>query len=501
MLFNSIHFMIFFPVVVGIYFLIPRKARYIWLLVSSYYFYMSWNPEYALLIACSTLVTYVSGRQLASLKKVPQSPKTAVCQKWVVALCLAVNLGILVFFKYSDFILNNFNHMLGILGVSQVRRKFDILLPVGISFYTFQALGYTIDVYRGKVEAEKNLLRYALFVSFFPQLVAGPIERSGNLIAQLNHVEDIRLWNYERITGGAVLMLWGLFQKMVIADRAAFFVDTVYNGYWRYGSIELILATVLFAVQIYCDFASYSLIAVGAARVMGIRLMENFDTPYFARSVKEFWRRWHVSLSSWFRDYLYIPLGGSRCSKLCCYRNIMITFLVSGLWHGASWSFVVWGGLHGAYQVIGDRLRPVKMRIEDRLKIKRDCFSYKLGQVLTTFGLVNVAWVFFRAASLKEAFFILGRIVTGWNPWVLSDQSLYQLGLDVTEVHILAVSLLALFLVDQMKYKTGKTLDLFLREQLLWFRWLVLFTLLFGIIIYGIYGPAFSAAAFIYFQF
>lgn len=501
MLFNSIDFMIFFPVVVGVYFLIPRKARYLWLLFASYYFYMSWNPEYALLIACSTVVTYASGRLLARLQKAPASAKTSFYQKWVVVVCLAVNLGILIFFKYSDFILNNLNHMLSVLGVSPVRRKFDILLPVGISFYTFQALGYTIDVYRGTVEAEKNLFRYALFVSFFPQLVAGPIERSGNLISQLNHVEEIRLWDYERITGGAVLMLWGLFQKMVIADRAAVLVDTVYNGYWHYGSIELILATVLFAVQIYCDFASYSLIAIGAARIMGIRLMENFDTPYFARSVREFWRRWHISLSSWFRDYLYIPLGGSRCSKLRYYGNLMVTFLVSGLWHGASWSFVAWGGLHGVYQVIGDRLRPVKRRIEDRLGVKRNCFSYKLGQVLVTFGLVNLAWVFFRAASLKEAVSILGRIVTRWNPWVLSDQSLYRLGLDVTEVHILAASLLVLFLVDRMKYKTGKTIELLLREQGLWFRWLALLALLFGIMIYGIYGPAYSAAAFIYFQF
>ncbi len=501
MLFNSIDFMIFFPVVVGVYFLIPRRARYLWLLLSSYYFYMSWNPEYALLIAGSTLATYGSGRLLARLQEAPARPKTSLYKKWVVAVCLAVNLGILVFFKYSDFILNNLNHMLSVLGVARIQRKFDILLPVGISFYTFQALGYTIDVYRGAVKAEKNLFRYALFVSFFPQLVAGPIERSGNLIAQLNHVEDIRLWDYERITGGAALMLWGLFQKMVIADRAAVLVDTVYNGYWYYGSIELILATVLFALQIYCDFASYSLIAVGAARIMGIRLMENFDTPYFARSIREFWRRWHISLSSWFRDYLYIPLGGSRRSKLRYYGNLMITFLVSGLWHGASWSFVAWGGLHGAYQVIGDRLEPVKRRMENRFSVNRDCFSYRLGQVLVTFALVNFAWVFFRAASLKEAVSILGRIATRWNPWVLSDQSLYRLGLDVTEVHILAISLLALFIVDRVKYKTGKTIDLVLREQVLWFRWLALFALLFGIIIYGMYGPAYSAAAFIYFQF
>lgn len=501
MLFNSIHFMIFFPVVVGIYFLIPRKARYIWLLVSSYYFYMSWNPEYALLIACSTLVTYVSGRQLASLKKVPQSPKTAVCQKWVVALCLAVNLGILVFFKYSDFILNNFNHMLGILGVSQVRRKFDILLPVGISFYTFQALGYTIDVYRGKVEAEKNLLRYALFVSFFPQLVAGPIERSGNLIAQLNHVEDIRLWNYERITGGAVLMLWGLFQKMVIADRAALFVDTVYNGYWRYGSIELILATVLFAVQIYCDFSSYSLIAVGAARVMGIRLMENFDTPYFACSIRDFWRRWHISLSTWLKDYLYIPLGGNRCGRLRSQINLMITFLVSGLWHGASWHFVVWGGLHGVYQIAGSQTRALRKRLYEKSHTKTDSFSFRFGQSAVTFVLAAFAWIFFRAESLTQACGYIKRMLTKPNIWALSDGTINKLGLDHTEMHIFFWSALLLLAVSIVKYKRQETIDMFLEKQCAWFRWLTVAGLFAVIFLFGIYGPGYDAGQFIYFQF
>lgn len=323
--------------------------RYIWLLCASYYFYMSWNPKYALLIAFSTVVTYLSGLLIGIINEnngdsSSQLQKSVRLKKWVVAGSFTVNLAILFFFKYFDFALSNVNRILTAVGISMIEKPFDVLLPVGISFYTFQALSYTMDVYRGDVRAERNILKYALFVSFFPQLVAGPIERSKNLLSQVEKAHTFQLWNYNRIANGAVIMLWGYFQKMVIADRVALLVDTVYDKYWLYGSTALILASVLFAVQIYCDFASYSSIAIGAAEIMGFSLMENFDTPYFSRSVKEFWRRWHISLSSWFRDYLYIPLGGNRKGKVRKYINTMVVFLTSGLWHGASWNFVVWGG-------------------------------------------------------------------------------------------------------------------------------------------------------------
>lgn len=345
MLFNSYNFMLFFPIVLLVYFVIPKKLRYIWLLVVSYYFYMGWNAKYAALIAFSTIITWLSGVLQGQIQKFDTDDDIKIKhKKIVVAFSFIINLGILIFFKYFDFIFNNINFALKHFGGAQLTNHFDIILPVGISFYTFQALGYTVDVYRRDIEPERNILRYALFVSFFPQLVAGPIERSKNLLTQVRNVEHIKLWNYDRVTSGAVLMLWGFFQKMVIADRAAILVDTVYNSYWTYGTIELIIATVLFAIQIYCDFGSYSMIAIGVAKVMGFELMENFNAPYFSRSIKEFWRRWHISLSTWFRDYLYIPLGGSRCSKIKKYRNLMITFLVSGLWHGANWGFIAWGG-------------------------------------------------------------------------------------------------------------------------------------------------------------
>lgn len=347
MLFNSINFLIFFPIVVLIYFLIPKRGRYLWLLAASYYFYMCWNVKYIVLILSSTLVTWIAGWFVFAWKEKAR-------RKAVLGASLLFNLGLLFFFKYFDFFWENCGKALGILGKSLPDKPFDVLLPVGISFYTFQALGYLFDVYRGKIEPERNFFRYALFVSFFPQLVAGPIERSDHLLQQMNHIEEIKVWDYENIAHGLMQMVWGLFQKMVIADRVAILVDMVFNNYYIYGTVPLAMGAAGFGLQIYCDFASYSAIAIGAARVMGFDLMENFDTPYFSRSISEFWHRWHISLSSWFRDYLYIPLGGNRCSRLRKYGNLLITFMVSGLWHGAGWTFLAWGMLHGVYQILGD---------------------------------------------------------------------------------------------------------------------------------------------------
>ena len=342
MLFNSVSFLIFFPIVVLMYFLIPKRMKYIWLLIASYYFYMSWNPKYVLLMMMSTVLTWLAGWGISYVraKRIGGQLLKRLCM----IVCCLVNLGILFFFKYFDFILENINAVIGRIGIQIIEKPFDVVLPVGISFYTFQALGYMIDVYRGTVEAEKNIAKYALFVSFFPQLVAGPIERTGNLLKQINEIPDKRLVNYERITNGLVYMLYGFFLKLVIADRISIMVDTVYNKWFIYGTVELVVASVGFAIQIYCDFSSYSTIAIGAAQVMGFELMENFDAPYFSRSIKEFWHRWHISLSTWFRDYVYIPLGGSHCTKGRKYFNLMVTFLISGLWHGAEWTFVIWGG-------------------------------------------------------------------------------------------------------------------------------------------------------------
>lgn len=502
MLFNSFHFLIFFPIVTGIYFIVPKKIRSLWLLIASYYFYMSWNAAYALLIAFSTIVTWLSGYLLG---KYPQKEEGATpVRKWIVAVSFIVNLGILGFFKYFAFALSNVNHVLSIAGFPVVEKPFDVILPVGISFYTFQALGYTVDVYRHDIEPERNILKYALFVSFFPQLVAGPIERSKNLlqqIRQIDHTDFRELFQYERIAGGLQIMLWGFFQKLVIADRIAILVNTVFDSWYFYGTVELAVAAVAFSIQIYCDFASYSTIAIGAARVMGFTLMENFDTPYFACSIRDFWRRWHISLSTWLKDYLYIPLGGNRCGRLRQHVNIMATFLVSGLWHGASWHFVVWGGMHGAFQVIGAQTRAFRKNLYARTNTKTDSFSFRFGQMVLTFLLASFAWIFFRAASLSQACGYVKRLFTRPNLWALSDGTIYELGLEQTEIHILMFALLILFLISIVKYKNRESLDLFLSKQCAWFRWLFVAILFAFIFLFGIYGPGYDAGQFIYFQF
>lgn len=472
----------------------PKKIRYIWLLVASYYFYMCWNAKYVLLIFASTFITWLSGLLISKYKNMR-------IKKGIVALSFISNLGILFLFKYLDFLILNINRVLSITNFELISNPFDILLPVGISFYTFQALGYTVDVYRGELEAEKNPLRYALFISFFPQLVAGPIERSKNLLMQLKKVDTESKWNYERAVEGIILMLWGLFLKMVVADRIAIFVNEIFENTYSFGTIELVLGAVAFGIQIYCDFNGYSTIAIGAAKIMGFTLSENFNVPYFATSIKDFWRRWHISLSMWFRDYLYIPLGGNRCSRIRRYVNIMITFLVSGLWHGASWTYVVWGGLHGLYQVLGDILKPIRQKIIKVTKIDTEVFSYKFGQVIITLSLTTFAWIFFRANSITEACYYIQRLFTKWNPWVLFDQSLYTHGLDIIEMNVLVIAVLCVLLVDFIKYKKNCTIAQILIKQNLWFRWGIMIFLVITILVYGKYGIDFDSSKFIYFDF
>lgn len=342
MLFNSIDFLIFFPIVLFIYFIIPNKVKYIWLLMASYYFYICWNAKYVLLILSSTVITYISGLLLEKVKKtICDEKKGQKLKKIVVVISAMLNLVILFYFKYINFALSILTIAFSTINVRLNVPVYDIVLPVGISFYTFQALSYTVDVYRNEIHAENNFFRYALFVSFFPQLVAGPIERSKNLLKQLTKPHK---FNFESVREGCLLMIWGFFLKIVIADRVAIFVDTVYGDIITYPGYFLTVATMLFAVQIYCDFAGYSTIAMGVSKMFGVQLMENFDAPYLSTSIGEFWRRWHISLTSWFKDYTYILLGGNRKGKIRKYTNKMVVFLVSGLWHGASPTFIIWGG-------------------------------------------------------------------------------------------------------------------------------------------------------------
>lgn len=488
MLFNSIDFLFFFPIVVCIYLIIPRKARCVWLLIASYYFYMSWNPKYAILIALSTLITYLSGILIGRCRL--DSHK-----KIVVAGSLVSNLSILALFKYANFFLHSVNSILSFAGIHTAGRQLDLLLPVGISFYTFQALSYTLDVYRGTTQPEPNIVRYALFVSFFPQLVAGPIERSGRLLGQIRCVQTAALWNYARIRDGLLLMVWGLFQKLVIADRASLLMNQVYSEYIHYGFLEITIATVLFAFQIYCDFGGYTNIARGAARVMGFELTQNFRQPYFALNTKDFWRRWHISLTSWFTDYLYIPLGGNRKGELRKYINILIVFTVSGLWHGASWNFVAWGVLHGFYQIAGDFLSKVSKKLSVVQSDGQLSFSRRLGKAIRTFIFVDIAWVFFASDSLRHAVKMFLQMFTSFQ-----TTSIYELGLTQGNWFMLLSALGILCIVDVL-HETGHSVFQMVARQTLWFRWLLYLGLIWGTIMFGIYGINYDAGQFIYFQF
>lgn len=494
MVFNSIHFIIFFPIVVLAYFSFSYRYRWIWLLIASIYFYMSWNPKFIILIMTTIVITFVSG---IGIQNANGKGNILLKKIWLV-ISIVSNISILAFFKYFDFLIGSFNSILGLAHIKILLPDFDIMLPVGISFYTFQALSYTIDVYFDKdYKIEKNLARYALFVTFFPQLVAGPIERSKNLLEQFYERHE---FEYARVRDGLILMMWGLFQKIVIADRAAILVNQVYNDISSYSGFEVVIATVLFAIQIYCDFCGYSDIAIGAAKVMGFRLMTNFKQPYFSKSIKEFWRRWHISLSSWLRDYIYIPLGGGRCSKIKKYRNIMITFLLSGLWHGANWTYVVWGGLHGSFQVIGEVLFPVREKIKCILNIDSESFGHKIFQILFTFLLVDSAWIFFRASSLREAIMIYKQMFSEFNFEIFWNGRLYNLGLTRMDMSLLFIAIFVLWAVSILRNRVSVLEEL--SKQHIIFRWGVYITLVYSIIfILLIQGFGFPSQEFIYFQF
>lgn len=492
--FNSYEFLVFLPVVVLLYFVIPKKVRWIWLLISSYFFYMCWNVSYALLMATSTLITWLSGILIEKADSIADEKKRKRLKKLWVGLSFGINLAILFFFKYFTFAAESINAVFG----SQIfTLHFDILLPVGISFYTFQALGYTMDVYRKELPAEKNFFFYALFVSFFPQLVAGPIERSANLLPQLKKATSP---NGDNIRKGLLLMGYGFIQKMVIADRIALFVNAVYNGNINVqsGSV-LLLATLLFGIQIYCDFCGYSNIARGAAQILNINLMQNFNTPYFATSVRDFWRRWHISLSTWFKDYLYFPLGGSKKGTFRKYLNTAIVFLVSGLWHGANFTFVIWGALHGFYQIMGDVLKPVREFFKKLLHIEDGRFFTRLLQMGLTYSLVNFAWIFFRANTLKDAFTVIKNIFTNFELGRLFDQRFMFEIMSRSEFNVLIFALIILFLVSFVSQKFD------IREKIeaqpLVFRWAIYICVILTVMIFGVYGPEYVPSDFIYFQF
>ncbi len=396
MLFNSLQFLLFFPVVVLLYWVLPYRFRNALLLVASYYFYMNWEPVYALLIFFSTLTTW--GGALLIGRSEGRASKLAFVST------LVINLGILFVYKYLGFVGDEIKHFIDAAGLGIEIPHFEFLLPVGISFYTFQAVGYTVDVWRRTILPEKNLATYALFVSFFPQLVAGPIERAKNLLPQF---QVRHLFNGSSMIKGFELMTLGYFMKLCIADNVAPYVDAVFNNLVYHNGNSILLASVFFTFQIFCDFGGYSLIAIGVARCMGFRLMQNFRQPYLACSVKDFWRRWHISLSSWFSDYVYIPLGGNRVSTGRHFSNLFVTFLLSGIWHGANYTFVAWGAYHGVLQCVN-----AAHRKWGRFKASPENRLIKVVNIIVTFILMVIGWIFFRANNIDDAFTALRKIAT-----------------------------------------------------------------------------------------
>lgn len=415
MLFHSFAFCIFLPIVFLIYWAMPHRFRWVILLLASYYFYMSWNAKYILLIFLITLITFAAGVMLEKAQR-PTGKKVILTA--VVMCCLSV----LILFKYAQFILDSGAVFLQRFSIPLHPITVKLLLPVGISFYTFQSLSYVIDVYRGRIRAERNFGIFATFISFFPQLVAGPIERTGNLLPQ---IKEKHFFDSDLALTGMKQMLIGYFKKLVIADAVVRIVDPVFASPLSYSSGDMLLAALLFSVQIYCDFSGYSDIAIGCAKLFGIRLMTNFQSPYLSCSFREFWSRWHISLSTWFRDYVYIPLGGNRCAKWRKDLNLMVTFLLSGLWHGAGWTYILWGGIHGLLRIGEETTGSVLNRLRDT----------KAGRIVSIVGVYLLccgAWVFFRAGSLADAWLMLGNIGNGiihgtlpvtfdlhWEEWVL----------------------------------------------------------------------------------
>lgn len=482
MLFNSFQFLIFFVIVTTVYFVIQHKYRWFLLLASSCYFYMAFVPVYILILGFTIVIDYFAGIFIenAEGKK----------RKLYLIISLVANIGILAVFKYYNFLNINLSFLLDSFGLENPIPLLSILLPIGLSFHTFQAMSYTIEVYRGNQKAERHFGIYSLYVMFYPQLVAGPIERPQNLLHQFREKHD---FDYNRVTSGLWLMAWGLFKKVVIADRLAILVNTVYSDPEQHNSLSLIIATVFFTFQIYCDFSGYSDMAIGAAKIMGFKLMTNFNQPYRSKSISEFWKRWHISLSTWFKDYLYITLGGNRVTIPRWYLNLFIVFLISGLWHGANWTFIIWGALHGFYLVFAIVTENVRKKINNVFLFDKIPFL----SVLTTFFLVAVGWVFFRANNVSDAFYIISHLFADkaniFN--ISSIKSIFHLGLSVYGIFIAIGSILFMMLIHYIERKEDAWQ--ILRTKPVYIRWSLYYLFVFIIIVFGV----FEKNQFIYFQF
>lgn len=484
MLFNSLHFGLFFVVVTALYYILPHKLRAIMLLLFSCYFYMAFVPKYILILIFAITVDYFAGIYLERLN--------GEKRRLLLILSILTNVGLLFIFKYFNFFNSNISRLASFLHWNYPINGLSMILPIGLSFHTFQSLSYVIEVYREKQKAEKNFIIYALYVMFYPQLVAGPIERPQNVLHQFHEKHE---FDFDGFICGLKIMLWGYFKKMVIADRLAIYVDKVYSSPENYNGITLCVATLFFAFQIYCDFSGYSDIAIGAARTMGFRLMDNFKQPYFSETVSEFWRRWHISLSTWFKDYLYIPLGGNRVSRWRRDFNLFITFAVSGLWHGANWTYIVWGSLNGIYLIIENSIRSVEMKFTKRIEGGWRDSVYLFIRTFITFALICFAWIFFRATSFSSAIYIIKKIFQ-----ISTFGKLSSLFTVTSKDEFMLCIFLIIFLMVTDYLNTKKGMWEYFGRKSIALRWSFYYLLIFMIIILGVYDVAIKTS-FIYFQF
>jgi D-alanyl-lipoteichoic acid acyltransferase DltB (MBOAT superfamily) len=451
-------------------------------------FYAWWDWRFLFLIIFSSFIDYIVGLKLYQTENKNNRKK-------LLFISLFFNLGLLFFFKYTNFFIESFVESFSLFGKTLNINTLNIILPVGISFYTFQTLSYTIDIYRNQLKPTKDWLAFFAFVSFFPQLVAGPIERASHLLPQFYKTYN---FNYKLVKSGLLLVAFGLFKKMVIADRAAVYVNEVYNNVEDYGGVGFTYATILFAFQIYCDFSGYSDIAIGLARTMGFDLMKNFNSPYISKSLTEFWRRWHISLSTWFRDYVYIPLGGSKKGKIRTYINLFIVFVISGLWHGAALTFIIWGAIHGLVLMIEKATFRIKQPIFNKLGLNTKNTSNHLFFGIIIFFIVCLAWVFFRANTLNDSVYIIKGIFTDFNFGDIFNKETYLIGLRPNEFRVIILSIIFLFTAELLHLKYN--LIELLNKQGLIFRWSFYISIVLVIVLFGVYGDE-NIQEFIYFQF
>ncbi len=487
MLFNSIDFFVFFPIVTVLYYLLPHQHRWWMLLGASCFFYMMFIPRYIAIIAVTIIIDYLAGIWL-------EKPTLSVAgRKRILIVSIISTCLVLFVFKYFNFVNSNLERIATVLHWNYSMTALEIALPIGLSFHTFQSLSYVIEVYRGRQKAEHHFGIYSLYVMFYPQLVAGPIERPQNLLHQFY---DNHSFNYRQATDGLKLMAWGLFKKVVIADRLAVAVNTVYGDPRAFSGLPLIVATIFFAFQIYCDFSGYSDIAIGAAQVMGFRLMDNFNRPYFSKSIAEFWKRWHISLSTWFRDYLYIPLGGNRARTWRWQFNLFLTFLVSGLWHGAHWTYIIWGALNGLFMMVSIWTQNIRRRICHVITLDQHLVLHKGVRVAMTFSLVCIAWIFFRARYVQDGWYILTHLLDiNQRSFSTGLTELLHMGLSPYNLVVSIVAIIFMEIVHSIQRHRG--IRQMLSEKPLWLRWSVYFSLVFSIAFLGM----FENQQFIYFQF